>query len=108
MAVIGSNKPKNLIYIVINKGAHETVDGMPTVAADIDVVGVAKACGYPNAVSVDSFELLDRALEYVKSRNELSLIEVKCSIGARDDLGRPTTTAMENKQNFMDYLNSIK
>ncbi|WP_031492639.1 hypothetical protein [Succinivibrio dextrinosolvens] len=60
---------------------------MPTVAADIDVVGVAKACCYPNAVSVDSFKLLDRALEYVKSRNELSLIEEKCSIGARDDLG---------------------
>ena len=39
-----------------------------------------------------------------KNRNELSLIEEKCSIGARGDLGRPTTTAMENKQNFMEYL----
>ena len=38
MAVIGSNKPKNLIHIVINNGAHETVGGMPTFAADIDVV----------------------------------------------------------------------
>lgn len=38
MAVIGSNKPKNLIHIVINNGAHETVVGMPTFAADIDVV----------------------------------------------------------------------
>lgn len=107
MAVIGSNKPKNLVHIVINNGAHETVGGMPTVAADIDVVGIAKACGYPNAVSVDSFELLDRALSDAKSRNELSLIEVKCSIGARDDLGRPTTTAMENKQNFMEYLKTL-
>lgn len=43
MAVIGSNKPKNLIHIVINNGAHETVGGMPTVATDIDVVGNAKA-----------------------------------------------------------------
>ena len=51
--------------------------------------------------------MLDRALEEAKSRNELSLIEVKCSIGARDDLGRPTTTAMENKQNFMEYLKRI-
>lgn len=49
-----------------------------------DVVGVAKAYGYPNAVSVDSFELLDRALEDAKSRDELSLIEVQCSIGSRD------------------------
>ena len=43
MAVLGSNKPKNLIHVVINNGAHETVGGMPTVATDIDLVGVAKA-----------------------------------------------------------------
>lgn len=107
MAVLGSNKPKNLIHVVINNGAHETVGGMPTVAGSIDVVGVAKACGYPYAVSVDSFEALDRELEAAKERGELSLIEAKCSIGARDDLGRPTTTALENKQNFMEYLKTL-
>lgn len=105
MAVLGSNKPKNLIHVVINNGAHETVGGMPTVAGSIDLVGVAKACGYPYAVSVDNFEKLDVELEAAKEREELSLIEVKCSIGAREDLGRPTTTALENKQNFMEYLN---
>jgi len=107
MALIGANKPKNLVHVVINNGAHETVGGMPTVASDIDIVAIAKACGYPNAVSVDSFAALDRELENAKSRGELSLIEVKCSIGARDDLGRPTTTALENKQNFMEYLDKI-
>lgn len=107
MAVLGSNKPKNLIHVVINNGAHETVGGMPTVAADIDLVAIAKACGYPYAVCVDSFAALDRELEAAKARNALSLIEVKCSIGARDDLGRPTTTALENKQNFMAYLKEL-
>ncbi len=107
MAVIGANKPKNLVHIVINNGAHETVGGMPTVASEIDFVKIAEACGYPHAVSVDDFDALDRELEIAKCRRELSLIEVKCSIGARDDLGRPTTTALENKQNFMEYLNSI-
>lgn len=104
MAVLGANAPKNLVHIVINNGAHETVGGMPTVASKIDIVAVAKACGYPNAVCVDSFEKLDEELKYAKERNELSLIEVKCSIGAREDLGRPTTTAIENKENFMKYL----
>ena len=42
--------------------------------------------------------------EAVKLRNELSLIEVKCSIGAKEKLGRPTTTAKENKKKYMDYL----
>lgn len=107
MAVIGANKPENLVHIVINNAAHETVGGMPTVAGNIDLVSVAKACGYPNAVSVDSFDALDRELEKAKGRNELSLIEVKCSIGAREDLGRPTTTALENKQNFMKYLETL-
>jgi len=107
MAVLGANKPDNLVHVVINNGAHETVGGMPTVASQIDLVAIAKACGYPNAVSVDNFEDLDKELLAAKARNELSLIEVKCSIGAREDLGRPTTTALENKQNFMDYLKEL-
>ena len=107
MAVIGANKPRNLIHVVINNSAHETVGGMPTVAGSIDLVAIAKACGYPNAVSVDNFESLDRELGEAKNRNELSLIEVKCCIGARDNLGRPTTTALKNKQNFMEYLVTV-
>ena len=106
MAVLGANKPQNLVHIVINNSAHETVGGMPTVAGQIDIVGVARSCGYPSAVSVDSFKALDTQLQKAKSANALSLIEVKCSIGARDDLGRPTTTAIENKQNFMQNLNN--
>lgn len=108
MAVIGANKPKNVVHVVINNGAHETVGGMPTVASRIDLVAIAKACAYPNAVYVDTFAELDRELESAKSRDELSFIEVKCSIGARDNLGRPTTTALENKKNFMEYLKTIE
>lgn len=107
MAVIGTNRPKNLIHVVINNGAHETVGGMPTVAKDIDLVAIAKACGYPYAVCVNNFDDLDRELAAAKQRNELSLIEAKCSIGAREDLGRPTTTALENKRNFMEYLSTL-
>lgn len=106
MAVIGSNNPRNMVHIVINNSAHETVGGMPTVAGNIDIVGIAKSCGYKNFVSVDNFAELDRALENAKTKNELSFIEVKCSIGARDNLGRPTTTPIENKNNFMMYLKS--
>jgi phosphonopyruvate decarboxylase len=61
IAVLGANKPANLIHVVINNGAHETVGGMPTVASHIDIVAIAKACGYPNAVSVDlSYTQFDR------------------------------------------------
>ncbi|MBR6094841.1 MAG: phosphonopyruvate decarboxylase [Lachnospiraceae bacterium] len=107
MAVIGANAPKNLVHVLINNGAHETVGGMPTVAAKADMIQIAKGCGYPNAVRVTTFDELDAALKEAKQRNELSFIEVLCSIGARDDLGRPTTTARENKENFMKYLETL-
>ena len=104
MAVIGANSPSNLVHIVINNGAHETVGGMPTVASKTDIVAIAKACGYHNAVSVKSFDELDKELQNAKISKELCLIEVKCSIGARANLGRPTTTAIENKKGFMSFL----
>lgn len=31
----------------------------------------------------------------------------KCAIAARDNLGRPTTTALENKNAFMEYFRSL-
>ena len=104
MAVLAANKPNNIVHIVINNGSHETVGGQPTVLGDADLVKIAQGCGYPNIFSVDNFIDLDLQLQNAKNRNELSLIEVKCAIGARDDLGRPTTTAKDNKLSFMDCL----
>lgn len=103
-AVIGAYKPKNLTHIVINNAAHETVGGMPTVAESMDIPGVARACGYLKAVSVDSLEGLDEALGAAKAGKELTLIEVKSRIGARADLGRPTVPAVKNKEELMSYL----
>jgi phosphonopyruvate decarboxylase len=92
---------------VINNSAHETVGGMPTVASVINLTEIAKACGYKYAVKVTDYDTLNRELKKVKANHCISFIEVACGIGARSDLGRPTTTAIENKNNFMDYLKAI-
>ena len=104
MATLGANAPNNVVHIVINNASHETVGGLPTVAGKIDLVRIAEGCGYPRAICVDTFDAFDRALNDAKASNELCFIEVKSSIGARADLGRPTTTAKENKENFMEFL----
>lgn len=108
MAVLGAHSINNIIHIVINNGAHETVGGMPTVAGKIDLTGIAKACGYSYAVRVDNFEDLDKELKAAKQRGTLCLIEAACGIGARADLGRPTTSPIKNKQKFMEYLNQLR
>lgn len=104
MAVIGAHKPENLIHIVINNGAHETVGGMPTVAGKISLTGIAQGCGYEHVASVETPQELEDALKQARREAGLRMIEVKCSIASRKDLGRPTTSALENKLAFMRHL----
>ena len=104
MAVMGAYAPSNIVHIVVNNASHESVGGQPTIADHMDVVKIAEGCGYPHAVSVDNYEALEKALAEAKALDELFFIEVKGAIGSRADLGRPTTTARENKENFMEHL----
>lgn len=105
MSVIGNLAPANLIHIVLNNEAHETVGGMPTAASSTSFPDVAKACGYKRAVCVSDEDALREEIKKDMSEKGPVLIEVKCALGARADLGRPTTTALENKEAFMSWLN---
>ncbi len=107
MALIGKFKPQNLVHVVINNEAHETVGGMPTAASAISLVSIAKGCGYANAVKVDSYKDLEDELSKAKMSKQLCLIEVKCNVESRTDLGRPTTSARDNKISFLEYLKTI-
>ena len=69
MAVIGKNKPQNLIHILINNEAHETVGGMPTAADSINFTAIAKACGYSKTVCVDNRQNLLEELSNAKQSN---------------------------------------
>lgn len=108
MAVIGSVKPRNLIHVVINNGAHESVGGMPTAAANVDLIKIAQACGYVETFRATSFDELEKFLRRAKSARELVFLEVECAIGSRKDLGRPTTPPAENKLHFMEALNDTQ
>lgn len=106
MAIIGDYCPKNLVHIVFNNGAHDSVGGQPTVGQKIDIEAIAKAVGYADAVSVDSHEALMRAMNHLNNAaiEGTILINVNVHKGNRKDLGRPTTTPIQNKEAFMANL----
>ena len=104
MTVIGSKKPENLIHVVINNGSHESVGGMPTVADTVNLPEIATACNYSSVFSVSSKEELEEVLLSLAEQLKPVFIEVKSAIGSRSDLGRPTTTPVENKTALMAYL----
>ncbi len=105
MAVLGQRQPENMIHIVINNGAHETVGGMPVCEGRLDVAKAAAALGYRHVAAASTPEELDDAIAAAKAAGCLALVEVRCAVGARADLGRPTTTPTENRDALMAHLN---
>ena len=111
MAIVASKAPKNYIHVVFNNGAHDSVGGQPTVGLKIDLPAVAKAVGYKAAISVATKEELEKELSRLTPHAPLQtiggpiLLEIRVKKGNRKDLGRPTTTPIQNKEALMDFLN---
>ena len=104
MAIVANKAPKNYVHVVFNNGAHDSVGGQPTVGLKIDLPAVAKAVGYKATFSVDSKAELESVLAKVNSFESPTLLEIKVKKGNRKDLGRPTTTPIQNKEALMDFL----
>lgn len=104
MAIIAEKAPKNFVHVVFNNGAHDSVGGQPTVGLDIDLCAVAKAVGYRAAFSVDNREDLLALLDKVKELDGPVFLQVRVKKGNRKDLGRPTTSPIENKVALMGFL----
>ena len=104
MAITASKQPAHYYHVVFNNGAHDSVGGQPTVGLKIDLTAVAKAVGYKNAISVSTKEELTHVLSTLHQAEGPILLEVKVRKGNRKDLGRPTTTPIQNKQALMNFL----
>ena len=104
MSTIGSMLPDNYVHIVLNNEAHESVGGMPTAVKSVDLCEIAHSCGYKYTASVNNINDLDKQLKHISENKVLSFLEIKVSIYSRKDLGRPTTTPIENKEQFIEKI----
>ena len=104
LAVIGQAQPKNLVHVLIDNEAHESVGGFPTAAKNVDFCAVAKACGYAAAWGAEDEASLQHVLEQSDGTAGPILLVIRSAIGARADLGRPKEAPRENKAAFMAHL----
>jgi phosphonopyruvate decarboxylase len=103
LPTIGAAHPNNLIHVVVNNGVHESVGGHRTVADRIDFSALAAACGYETFTRSTDLETFDRSWEEVKDADGPVLWEIRVVSGSRSDLGRPTSSPIENKTAFMRH-----
>lgn len=134
MAIIGQSDVPNYLHVVFNNGAHDSVGGQPTVGLDVDLCAVACAVGYRSARRVSTLSELRAALSDLFSGSLSgsgagfcagsssgpgagfsaaasagpsvvpAFLEIVVRKGNRPDLGRPTTTPVQNRDAFMDFL----
>ena len=105
LPLIGGNKPANLVHVIINNGAHETVGGMPVCSGTMKISALAEAAGYPSVFSADSEDSLQSVLKSISGAQKGPvMIEIRCACGSRAGLGRPTTTPAMNRDAFMSFL----
>lgn len=101
---IGELSPVNYIHILFNNGAHESVGGQPTLGFGIDTIAIVKGCGYAHGISVETCDGIKEALNFALEKEGPTFIEIRCGINSRSDLGRPTTSPIENRDAFMKFL----
>ena len=97
----GQSDAKNLIHIILNNAAHDSVGGQPTSAHSIDLPLIAKACGYASVKSISKLNEMKSYIEEIKDQSGPHLLEVKIKKGSRSDLGRPTSSPIQNKEALM-------
>ncbi len=107
-AIIGSNKPPNFRHVVFNNGAHDSVGGQPTTGYNIDIPTIAKANGYNIAQRAETIEEISAKFGQLQLSQGPALLEIRVKKGARSDLGRPTTTPAQNKNEFKRSVISDK
>ncbi|HSW60706.1 MAG TPA: phosphonopyruvate decarboxylase [bacterium] len=95
---------RNITHIIIDNQAHESTGGQPTLSSTVSFEGVAKNCGYKFVYSASSIAEVEKNISELIKNNELKLLVVRSKKGSRTDLGRPTTTPVENKTNFMNCI----
>lgn len=95
---------KNYYHILFNNGAHESVGGQPTLGFSLDIPAIARGSGYKHTYTVCTKVEIEEAMKQLPKLCGPVLLEIKVKIDSRENLGRPTTTPIENKEHFMDFL----
>lgn len=107
VAISATSGVANYRHIVFNNAAHDSVGGQPTVCGHIDIVTIAKAVRFDWVELATNAEEIKSALLRMREINGTALLEIQMCKGFRKNLGRPTTSPTDNKNEFMGFLANV-
>lgn len=103
MAIIGDLRPPNMIHILLNNAAHESVGGQATVAGEINFKSLAISLGYAAYFKADSEQAIKDAWLNISNTQGPIFFELIINSGSRSNLSRPKNSPKNNKISFMEH-----
>lgn len=101
-STLGTERPRNLLHLLLDNGMHESTGGQATVSRNVDFCAVAQACGYPRTLAASD---PDELREHVDWRAPgLRFIHVPIRPGVPDNLPRPTVQPADVARRLREYL----
>jgi len=105
LATVADCAPKNYIHIIFNNAAHDSVGGQPTIANSINLQELSKAFGYSITGKAANIDEIKNFFNILENKNiSPALLEICVKKGSRKDLGRPKSTPVANKIDFMNFI----
>jgi len=104
LAIIGTQKPKNLTHIMLNNGSHESVGAQPTVGFYVSINDIASKCGYNYSTVCEEIGSVDEAILFSISKDGPAFIDIRLNVTKKGSLSRPTILFDDLKYDFMKYL----
>jgi len=103
-STIGHYPPENFYHIILDNQTYDSTGEQPTNSPTVDFEKIALACNYAHAKIVKTKFELEECLKEMKNILGPFLIVIKVNPGSRKDLGRPKSSPLENKQEFIKKL----
>ncbi len=108
LGAMASEKPSNLIHIVLDNASYDSTGGQPSISEKIDFAKIAEGCGYNKIYLVKTSEELENIVNNIVKEKGPSFLHVKLNQQKKKPGGRASDkySCKGIKERFMKKLQS--
>ena len=106
LPLIASERPSNLVHIILDNESYESTGGQPSISSAFDLACVGQSCGYQNTAHIDDTEELETALLKCTASPGPHLILIKAGIAPVEGIPRVSHAPTEIRDRFRSSVNT--
>ena len=107
LSLIATEKPANLVHLILDNEAYESTGGQPSISSEVDLAAMAKSSGYPHVARVDDIEGLEAALAECGVISGPYLLLIKSSITLVQGIPRISHSPTEIRDRFKSAVQGL-